>query len=72
MGRICKGVKKKKVWVEITDVLHVPEMKERLQASNAIRKSGGRIVLENSKVGIELGGVTIPLKVCEESELEMY
>jgi hypothetical protein len=65
-----KASKRKNVWIEIHDVLHVPQMKDRLLSTNAIRNSGGKIVLEKGKGSINLGGVDIPLETCEDADLE--
>ena len=61
---------RKKIWIEIHDVLHVPEMKERLLATSTIRSSGGRVVLEKTKGMIDLGGINVPLETCAESDLD--
>jgi hypothetical protein len=49
--------KKKKVWVEIHNVLYVPEMSERLLSVKGIREAGGKVTLEKrrGKIILETG-----------------
>jgi hypothetical protein len=68
---MVKTSKKKKAWIEIHNVLHVPEMADRLLSTRSIRNSGGEIMLGKGGGKITFGnGVIVPLVLCEDSELE--
>ena len=66
-----KTSKKKKAWIEIHNVLHVPEMSERLLSAKTIRNSGGAIILGKGRGMIKFAeGLEIPLEQCDDSDLE--
>jgi hypothetical protein len=66
-----KTLKKKKAWIEIHNVLHVPEMSERLLSANTIRNSGGEITLGKGRGMIKFAeGLEVPLEQCDDSDLE--
>ncbi len=63
--------KKKKTWIEIHDILHVPEMADRLLLTISIRINGGKIVLGKGSAKIIFdNGIVVPLVLCDDSELE--
>ena len=42
MVRIGQSIKKKEGWIEIHNVLHVPEMSEQLLSVKGIQEAGGK------------------------------
>ena len=52
---LVRTSKKKKAWIEIHNVLHVPEMSEQLLSVKGIWETGGKVVLAKGTGKIDLG-----------------
>ena len=72
-GWVTAKKRGEQIWMEIDDVLFVPELSERLLSAGTLRKCGHSVILEPREGYIKTSNkVKIPLKKCRTSELEWY